>query len=143
MKRIALGVVDGAARSVRNSAISVIRVAANTTPVDTMLAQSNWVASIGEPDLTPRPIRPRTDVVVEARTALPLEEIRRAIFSRNVVEIHIANGGDKVPYLGKLNRGSSRQAPAGFVGAALRAGAVGPLSKSKLLRVKGSSAKGS
>ena len=30
-------------------------------------------------------------------------------------EIHIANGGSKVPYLELLNRGSSFQAPADFV----------------------------
>jgi len=107
-----------------------------------MFSQSNWIANIGSADLSVRPIRPRTEVIAEARTSLSLGKIKSEIFSRDLVEIHIANGGEKVPYLGKLNRGSSTKAPAGFVEEALRTGAAGPLSKTKLLRVKGSSAVG-
>lgn len=142
IRRIALGVVDGGARSVRNSAIGVIQAVTRATPVLTRFAQSNWVANIGSPDLSERPIRPRTEVIEEARGRLSLEKIRKAIFASDEVEIHIANGGDKVPYLGKLDRGSSTKAPAGFVGEALRTGASGPLSKTRLLRIKGSGAVG-
>ena len=63
IRRIALGVVDGGARSVRNSAIGVIQAVTRATPVLTRLAQSNWVANIGSPDLSERPIRPRTEVI--------------------------------------------------------------------------------
>jgi hypothetical protein len=107
-----------------------------------MKAQSNWVANIGSADLSERPIRPRTEVIEEARGTLALGQIKQAILSSDEVEIHIANGGDAVPYIGKLNRGSSKKAPAGFVESALQTGAVGPLSKTKLLRVKGSGAVG-
>lgn len=142
LRRIALGVVNGAARSVRNSAIGVLQTVTRNTPVLTMLAQSNWVANIGSPDISARPIRPRTAVIEEARNTLSLDKIERAILSRDQVEIHIANGGDPVPYIGVLNRGSSTKAPAGFVEDALRTGAIGPLSKTKLLRFKGSSVVG-
>ncbi len=142
IRRIAVGVVDGAARSARNSGIGVIQTVTKGTPVLSMLAQSNWLAKVGSADISARPIRPRTEVIEEARGALVLEEIKRAILSRDEVEIHIANGGDTVPYIGVLNRGSSKKAPAGFVEEALRTGAVGPLSKSKLLNVKGSRAVG-
>jgi hypothetical protein len=143
MRRVAVGVVDGGARAIRNSAISVIRTLARTTPKKTGLARSNWLAKIGSPDLSDRPIRAPIDVVNEARGALNLEVIRRVILSRDEVSIHIANGGEKVPYLGLLNRGSSQKAPAGFVRIALLEGGPKPLAKARLLRgTRGSRAVG-
>jgi hypothetical protein len=58
--------------------------------------------------------------------------------------VHIANGGDKVQYLEWLNKGSSRQAPAGFVRIAMDIARVKMKgSRSKLLTfVRGSVAKG-
>jgi hypothetical protein len=59
------------------------------------------------------------------------------------VEVHIANGGDKVHYLEWLNRGSSRQAPAGFVRIAMDTARAKMKGKAKLLTfVRGSVAKG-
>ena len=143
MGRLAEGVVDGGARAARNSAISIIQTLARTTPKLSGLARSNWLASVGSLDLSDRPIRSPAEVVKEARTMLDLVAIRRAISSRDEVSIHIANGGEKVPYLGVLNRGSSTKAPAGFVRMALLEGGPKPLARAKLLRgTRGSRAVG-
>jgi hypothetical protein len=140
--KIASGVTLGAARLTRNAAIGVIQTVVRTTPVDTGLARSNWVASIGSPDLSDRAIRSRTEVVSEARSKLSVTVIRDIINRRDQVEIHIANGGPLVPYLFWLNQGSSRQAPAGFVELALIEGAAGAIKRSRLLiGTRGSRAK--
>ena len=143
MRRLAGGALDGAAKAARNSALSVVRTVVRTTPVDTGKARSNWVASVGAPDLSERAIRAPSEVIDEERENLNEGAIKAQIAGRDVVEIHVANGGEKVPYLDRLNQGSSRQAPAGFVQAALVAGAVPPLAKARILRgTRGSRAVG-
>jgi hypothetical protein len=143
MVRIAGGVVDGAARNARNTGISVVRVVSAATPVDTTLARSNWLAGVGTVDLSERRPRSRSDVINESRATLTHSSIKLAILSHDEVQIHIANGGDKVPYLEWLNRGSSRQAPAGFVGLARDEVRTRTAGKARLLTfVRGSLAKG-
>ena len=143
MRRLSSGVLDGAAKTARNSAISVVRSVVKATPVDTGLARSNWVANIGGPDLSERSIRAAAEVIEEARGALNETRIRAELASSDVVEIHVANGGEKVPYLGLLNAGSSRQAPAGFGQTALQEGGRATLGRARLLRgTRGSRAKG-
>lgn len=88
-----------------------------TSPSDPhpRLAKSNWLARLGPvPDFSPVPPRSENETIDEARAV-----IRRAVADD---QITIANGGDKVPYLGRLNNGSSFQAPAGFVEKAIFAG---------------------
>lgn len=82
-----------------------------TTPVDTAFARSNWVASIGAPDLSLRAIRGVNATVNEIKNITATVKYDQ--------EIHISNGGEKVPYLKYLNAGSSFQAPANFVRLAL------------------------
>ncbi len=142
IRRIAVGVLDGAAKAARNSALGAVRTVVRGTPVDSGWARSNWVAKVGEADLSERAIRAPSEVIDEARGALDLTVIRGLIAKNDEVEIHIANGGDKVPYLGLLNSGSSRQAPAGFVPAALQVGGRLPLSRARLLQTRGSRAVG-
>ncbi len=143
MGRLASGVVEGAAKAIRNSGISVVRSVVKATPKKTTKARSEWVANIGSPDLGERGIRSAAEVVSDARSALDEAAIRREISSGDVVEIHVANGGEKVPYLGVLNRGSSQQAPAGFVKTALEEGGRKTLGKARLLRgTRGSRAVG-
>ena len=77
------------------------------TPVDTGNARSNWVVAIGKADLADRPVRSAEFVITEGQSIA-----NRAGFED---DIHIANGGDKVPYLAGLNDGDSQQAPRGFL----------------------------
>jgi hypothetical protein len=92
--------------------------------VDTAFARSNWVASIGTPDLSLRAIRSINATVNEIKSVTANAKADE--------EIHIANGGDKAPYVKYLNEGSSFQAPANFARISLMK-ARGGLSTARLL----------
>ena len=104
---LAQGLPENAARVLRRGAISAAEAVVRATPVDTALARSNWLAGLGSPDLSARAPRSIDATIAEVRS-----KVQRAPPDS---EIHIANGGDKVPYLELLNAGSSLQAPANFV----------------------------
>lgn len=93
------------------------------TPVDrspnanATRAQSNWLVAINRADLTFAPLRSELETIKAGQQVLRGRRLRAAD------EVVIANGGAKVPYLGLLDRGYSKQAPAGFVLAAIQAGA--------------------
>lgn len=82
------------------------------TPRDTGRAASNWLASRGAPRyaIVP-PLENPDDAIAEAAAAISGYKSGETIF--------IANN---VPYIADLNKGSSTQAPAGFVEAAVAAG---------------------
>jgi hypothetical protein len=105
--RRANAVLTNAPKATAKAAQAALDSLAANTPTLTTRARSNWVASIGSPDLSPRGFRSVAAVKAEGRSKLKALEADQ--------EAHVANGGDKVPYLDQLNRGSSGQAPAGFV----------------------------
>jgi hypothetical protein len=105
--------------------MAIIRSLAENTPVLTTLARSNWLANIGRPDLSPRGFRSIAAVKEEARG-----KINEVKADEN---IHIANGGEKVPYLSLLNDGTSDQAPAGFVNGSIFDG-IAALQNTQLLK---------
>ena len=84
---------------IRKVAIDVQSGLDIATPVDTGRARSNWLASIGIP---------RTDTVESTGGSTPIN------FSgyKLGLSIFIANN---LPYISRLNQGSSQQAPSGFV----------------------------
>ncbi len=116
MRELAEGLQDNAASLTQEVAERVHGAVVLATPVLSGLASSNWTASVGSPDLSPRAPRSQLETIHEAQ-----DVIREAPADS---EIHIANGGDKVPYLAELNAGSSRKVPAGFVEQAAAAGAA-------------------
>jgi len=85
-----------------------------TTPVDTGHASSNWVPSVGAPNrgIVGSPASPDR---ASAQTALA--EIVAAGGTDG--DLYISNN---VPYINRLNAGSSDQAPAGFVETAVSVG---------------------
>lgn len=99
---------------------------AEGTPVDTGLARSNWLVRRGSPDLSERAPRSTSETVGEALRVLAGRPTAEG------EEVIIANGGDKVPYLMLLDQGSSQQAPAGFVRAAVGVG-IGVARRVRLL----------
>lgn len=107
MRELAEDIPRNAARAAAKVALRIGRQLVNTTPVDTGLARSNWLVGIGRRDMTPRASRPPATTIAEMNAKLSQLQPD--------VDIHIANGGFKVPYLGLLNQGSSFQAPANFV----------------------------
>lgn len=109
-------------KAVRRAGSNVVKA----TPVDTGLARSNWLASIGAADLSAR--SPRSQIAT-------IQEINSTVADVPAdSEVHIANGGGKVPYLERLNSGSSFQAPANFVRIAAMAARDGLLEGVQILK---------
>ena len=82
------------------------------TPKLTGRARANWNVGIGAPDLSvdlDGPFRSSEATEAEARI--------RAARAKTGQSIEVSNA---LPYIRKLNRGSSRKAPAGFVERAVR-----------------------
>jgi hypothetical protein len=78
------------------------------TPVDTGWARNNWLPSVGKPITEPvgEPGKPEPGVATRG-----LGEVGAAP-SILAAPVHITNN---VPYIQRLNAGSSSKAPAGFV----------------------------
>lgn len=90
------------------------------TPRRTGWARSNWVPSIGSPkelDGTP-PAEDQARAAVGQRDAAREAGIAQIVtgYRLSLGRIYITNN---VPYIQRLNDGSSKQAPAGFVQAAI------------------------
>lgn len=91
----------------RNFLLDTWQDLVDTTPVDTGKARASWFISPGIPHTKelipgfyPKPILPK------------LER-----FKKNYKQWYIAN---TAPYIGKLNNGYSKQAPAGFIQTAIQ-----------------------
>lgn len=89
------------------------------TPIDTGWASANWVPSIGVEFADP--------AIADVREPSPAQIASRArAAEQGVNEVLSWRLGDgpifstnNVPYIGRLNRGHSRQSPSGFVQAAI------------------------
>lgn len=82
------------------------------TPVDTGWARANWVPQIGEPRLDP--VTDPTSISKGPQERGLAEVILS--YKLNMGSIYITNN---VPYIGRLNDGSSNQAPRAFVQSAI------------------------
>ena len=83
---------------------------AGGTPRDTSWAASRWIPRIGVGPVVPQP-RP-----ADAR---PNNSEAQAGLAQVIAQFNLARGATSIsngaPYIGRLNEGSSQQAPAGFV----------------------------
>lgn len=103
-------------RTVKRLALNINRELIVRTPIDTGWARANWVPNIGTPVLETAGTREQAE---SGRIDLgPRESGLAAIATSYTLgpEIHQTNN---VPYIQLLNAGSSKQAPAGFVQAAI------------------------
>jgi hypothetical protein len=106
-KAYATKVLGTLEKTVRAVALVVDGELAITTPVDTGRARANWLPSLNSPDT--RQVQPGQKPNLE-----------KSISSYKISDkILITNN---LPYIRKLNDGSSKQAPAGFVDAAIAKG---------------------
>lgn len=94
-------------KTVRAVALVVDETLVNTTPVDTGRARSNWNPSLNTPDGT----------IVEPDHKKPIAPVAAAYKITDTILI-----SNNLPYIKRLNEGYSKQAPAGFVDAALERG---------------------
>ena len=89
------------------------------TPVDVGWARANWVPTIGASRESPETSQP-SDAQVATQLA------RQAAGQAGLLSYKLPRGAifisNNVPYIGRLNDGSSTQAPAGFIQASIRRG---------------------
>lgn len=89
------------------------------TPVDTGWARANWVPAIGASRRSPAASQP-TGAMVQTQAA------QQAAGQAGLLSYKLPQGtvfiSNNVPYINRLNDGSSTQAPTGFVQAAIRRG---------------------
>jgi hypothetical protein len=121
------GVADNADRLVRRVAVAVDAAVVQGTPVDTGRARSNWQAGLNKPATgtveTLGGVRKGfagTGGAVAQRSIDAAKAVIAQYDGDKDTEIHLTNN---LPYIGRLNDGWSAQAPAGFVEAAVLAGA--------------------
>lgn len=114
-------------------AMVVITDLANTTPVDTSKALSNWIVTLGSPtnQKVPAHFKGSRGSTKSASVAQTIANARDFLKKKKPGQtIYISN---RQPYIKRLNEGYSGQAPAGFV---QRAVLLGRRAKSKF-KLKG------
>lgn len=107
----------------KNIAYNIHIVLAQATPIDTGRAVSNWRVSLGSAKVDylpeayfPGSKRSTADQNIDAAVLQAKVAIAAYQFGKS---LHIFNN---VPYIDDLNRGSSGQAPTGFIQSSLLAG---------------------
>lgn len=85
----------------------------DATPVKTGQARNNWVASVG----SPKNILVKSTEFDKTGRERESENARTIDTTKPDQDIFIQNG---LPYIKRLNEGSSKQAPAGFVESAVQ-----------------------
>lgn len=105
---------------IRQLTAEVTSLLIETTPVDTGWARANWVPNFSSPSVDRRELS-REEQASELPSAQARQQggIARVVAGYTLArgEVFISNG---VPYITRLNDGSSRQAPAMFVQTAIR-----------------------
>lgn len=122
MNVTATAVADNTNKVVRKCALAVDQTVVMATPVDTGRARSNWVVSLDTPATgeIPAYVPGKGQSTAGANAQAAIDQGKEVIDRYNGgVAINITNNLD---YIGALNDGSSRQAPANFVEEAVRAG---------------------
>lgn len=112
----ARGLPEAINRLVRAVALAADQAIVLATPVDTGNARSNWVVGLNAPVTSERdPYAPgsRLGIGEQANAQAAMEHARQVVSARGRGQsVWISNNVD---YIGKLNEGFSRQAPANFV----------------------------
>lgn len=109
---IILGIRRYVGRIRRELALELVDILRETTPIDTGHARSNWIPKLGRP----------YQGVAGSREAVdwgPQQRGIREIIDEPQESRRVANIGNRVRYVPKLNKGSSQQAGPHFIEAAL------------------------
>ena len=117
---------NSATRIVKATSSRALRSLVRNTPVDKGIARSNWRVGVGAPTRaviaayapgSKLGINESANASAAISAGLARIQSVRGVSGRGLeTAIYITNA---VPYIGKLNSGSSTQAPAGFVETAL------------------------
>lgn len=107
-------------RGLKQTVLAIDQVLVTSTPVDTGRARSNWIVGSGPSNEAISAYFPGKDGASAAANAqAALQQAQDFLDSSDVSVIYISNN---LAYIQYLNEGSSAQAPAGFVEAAVEAG---------------------
>lgn len=97
---------------VKKLVVEIVEEVAPATPIDTGQAQANWMTFVGT-----APQFYKANMAANAAAAESIQMAQQVMAQWNGVgDIHIVNN---VPYIAKLNAGTSQQAPKLFVQAAV------------------------
>ena len=124
IERVGDDVEDGVNRVVRQAAVAVNQTVILATPVDTGRARANWQVGVGAPVLeATEDVDPNGNATINRNNGkIALRQKRQTVYISN-----------NVAYIGRLNAGSSAQAPAGFVEEAVSTG-VSAVEGARVLR---------
>lgn len=113
-----------AERAIVKITLDVTANLVETTPVDVGWARANWVPAIGTPVLKNLSGVEPTSGATSAAASEQQGALGGIVagYKLNRGKVFVSNN---VPYITKLNDGSSTQAPAGFVQAAIRKAVTG------------------
>lgn len=127
MKRLAQDIEKNCDATVRKCALAVDATVVLATPVDTGRARANWQVELNGPHTTAdeNKFSPSGQESIDAAKAV----ISTYNGARDT-SIHITNN---LSYIGRLNEGWSKQAPAGFVEKAVMVG-VQAIRNAKVVR---------
>lgn len=128
-------VAEEADRTVRRAALAADQAVVLATPVDKGRARSNWLVELDAPRRdTIDPYVPGEGGSTGGANASAALAQGAAVIGGYDGDRHTAIAiSNNLPYIGRLNAGSSRQAPAGFVEKAVQA-AVKQVEGARLLR---------
>lgn len=119
---------------VKRVALTADQTVVLATPVDTGRARSNWITTINSPNSgTIDPYSPgdKLGIGETANAQAAIDQARTVINTRQPGQsVHITNN---LEYIGELNNGSSKQAPANFVGKAVVA-AIQAVKSSRVIK---------
>lgn len=112
MNQLAGNIQQNERKLLRDVATAIVDKVAETTPIDTGQASSNWITSLGAPVQHYNPV-PKTAPIGGAGPGVSKAQVRQAVAPvKGGQSVWIANN---VPYIVELNRGSSKQAPRDYV----------------------------
>lgn len=118
MAALAAKAVENADKTVRKVALAVDQTVVMATPVDTGRARCNWIAALDTAASSTVDVEDKSGNHALSQARSVIAGYKGKPSGRS--EIHITNN---LAYIGRLNDGSSRQAPANFVHQAVMAGA--------------------
>lgn len=134
INEIAAGVEKNSSTMVRKTVITVASAVALRTPVDTGRARANWRTNIGGPLVAPVSSFPQgkkgSTGAAAAGVAINDATSKMSQAVPSGTPVYISNN---LIYIDRLNKGHSKQAPAGFIEAAINAG-LNAIRKARLVK---------
>lgn len=120
MERLSRAIPVNVKRGLKETVLVIDQALVTSTPVDTGRARANWIVGTGPSTAAIDAYFPgKGGATAAANAEAALQQARDFLDGADVSVIYISNNLEYIQY---LNEGSSAQAPAGFIEAAVDAG---------------------